>query len=72
MNYDSINICLRGFSSGINPDELVECYSDRNCLSETTPLLMTRRECCVDTQSAAGFKLEGSGVCNVCVGEYLL
>ena len=54
------------------PDELVECYTDSDCLSATTPLLMTRRECCVDTPGDTGFRTVGSETCNItfCVGTY--
>ena len=46
----------------------MECFTDGNCLSETTPLLMTRRECCVDTPAAVGFREVGFETCVICVG----
>ena len=48
--------------------DLVECYTDNNCLSQTTLLLMTRRECCVDTPEAVSFKVEGDETCDICTG----
>ena len=53
-------------------DELVECYTSRDCSSgPTTPLLITRTQCCVNTPEAVGFKVEGSEACNLCLGKSL-
>lgn len=46
------------------PDELVECYTNEDCSAGTTPLRMTRRECCV-TEG----KSFDNGTCNICVGK---
>ena len=50
------------------PDELVQCFTDNDCFSETTPLPMTRRECCVDTPDGTAFRGVGIETCNICTG----
>lgn len=54
---------------GVDPNELVECYTDEDCYDQTTPLLMTREECCVGTAEAVGFRTEGGEICNICTGK---
>ena len=57
----------------VDEDELVECYTDNNCLQDATFVLMTRRECCVMNENRFSFRSSEAGeACSVCVGKYIL